>query len=133
MIKELSVNTGKNCELVEVTSRIQEVVSESGVKTGICKLFVPHTTAGILINENADPSVKADIIAALSRIVPEDAGYSHAEGNSPGHVKASLTGHSLEVFVVSGRLKLGTWQGIYFGEFDGPRSRKLWVSIDPGK
>ena len=129
LIAEIPVKSGKRNELIDVTSQVQQAVSKSGAKEGICVVYCPHTTAAITINENADPSVKQDIITALNRLVPENAGYSHTEGNSDSHIKAALVGNSRTILVQSGRLFLGTWEACYFCEFDGPRSRKLLVYI----
>jgi secondary thiamine-phosphate synthase enzyme len=129
-MKELTVKTGAHSEFVEITDRVQAVVEESDVKEGICICFVPHTTAGITINENADPDVVTDMIYALEKVVPwKDAHYRHGEGNSAAHVKSSMMGHSVQVLVRGGQLQFGTWQGIYLCEFDGPRSRKVWVTV----
>jgi len=128
---ELSVRTERRTQLQDVTAAIAKLVQDSGVHSGICYLYVPHTTAGIMINENADPSVAADIEAALARLVPQNAGYQHAEGNSDSHIKTSLVGVSATIFISEGRLELGRWQGIFFCEFDGPRSRLLRVKIVP--
>ena len=128
MNKTLSIQTRQKEHFVDITSKVSQVLAESGVTEGIVTCFVPHTTAGITINENADPSVVRDILFALDRAVP-DKGFHHAEGNSSAHIKASLMGSSLQVLVESGQLVLGTWQGIYFCEFDGPRNRHLIVSI----
>ncbi len=127
MYKEYVIKTRLREELVLVTGLVQEAVVESGVKEGMCLVQVPHTTAGIMINENADPDVVDDILKGLKQMVPDRADYFHLEGNSPAHIKASLMGCSVQVMIEAGRLMLGTWQGIYFCEFDGPRSRKLWV------
>jgi secondary thiamine-phosphate synthase enzyme len=127
---ELIVKTSRHAEFVDITDRVQEVVTSSGVRDGIVICFVPHTTAGITINENADPDVVRDMIHALEKAVPwEDSAYRHAEGNSAAHVKASMIGHSIHVLVRQARLQLGTWQGIYLCEFDGPRARKVWVNV----
>ena len=112
--------------MVDITAQVEREVSASGAEEGICVIFVPHTTAGITINENADPSVQADIQSVLSRLVPDGAGYNHLEGNADSHIKASLMGSSVCVPVEGGSLRLGTWQGIFFCEFDGPRQRKIW-------
>jgi secondary thiamine-phosphate synthase enzyme len=128
----LEVRTGSKTELIDVTARVQKVVAESGVAEGLCHVFVPHTTAGVTINENADPSVKADILMVLNKIISDREPYRHSEGNSPAHIKATLTGPQLTVFVSGGRLLLGTWQGIYFCEFDGPRHRKVHVKVTEG-
>ena len=128
----LEVRTGSKTELIDLTERVQKVVSESEVTEGLCHVFVPHTTAGVTINENADPSVKADILMVLNKIISDKEPYRHSEGNSPAHIKATLTGPQLTVFVSRGRLVLGTWQAIYFCEFDGPRTRKVHVKVTPG-
>ena len=128
-MEKISLKTNKRIELVDITGKVQSVVTKSKVKDGVCFIFCPHTTAGLTINENADPSVQADLINTLDRLVPEAAGYSHAEGNSDAHVKSSLFGQSLTIFVEGGRLALGTWQGVYFCEGDGPRSREAWIKI----
>lgn len=127
--KEVTVTTGSRVQLVDVTRQASEALAGSKVRNGMCYLYVPHTTAGITINENADPDVVTDIINGLEKIVPAAGGYRHAEGNSDAHIKASLMGFSCMVPVVDGRLALGTWQGIYFCEFDGPRRRKLLIGI----
>jgi len=130
-MKELVIKTNRHTEFVEITERVQTVVNESGVGEGMCVCFVPHTTAGITINENADPDVVTDMIYALDRAVPwKDPHYRHGEGNTAAHVKASMMGHSVHVLVRGGKLQFGTWQGIYLCEFDGPRSRKVWVSVN---
>ena len=127
---ELTVRTTQHAQFVEITDEIQRVVNESGVKEGVCMVFVPHTTAGVTINENADPDVVADMIYALDQAVPwKDARYQHGEGNTAAHVKSSLMGHSVHVLVRGGKLQFGTWQGVFLCEFDGPRSRKVWVRV----
>jgi secondary thiamine-phosphate synthase enzyme len=129
-MKELMVKTSAHTQFVEITGEVQRVVGESGVQEGVCICFVPHTTAGITINENADPDVASDMMYALDRAVPwKDAHYRHGEGNTAAHVKSSLLGHSVQVFVRSGQLQFGTWQGIFLCEFDGPRSRNVWVTV----
>jgi len=128
-MKTLHVRTHSREEIIDLTSEVQDVVASSGVKDGLCIVFVPHTTAGVTINENADPDVRTDFLAALRRAVPDNLPFAHSEGNSPAHIKASLIGSSLTVIVADGGLCLGTWQGIQFCEFDGPRSRKLYVRI----
>ncbi len=132
MLHTLSVRTNTRTELLDLTSRVQEVVHGSGVSEGLCHLFVPHTTAGVTINENADPSVKADILMALNKLISDREPYRHQEGNSPAHVKASIIGPHLTVLVSKGLLVLGTWQGIFFCEFDGPRSRHVHVKVVEG-
>lgn len=129
MIVTVSIATRERSEMIDITSKVKEELKKSGLKDGICFLFVPHTTAGITINESADPSVATDIQAFLNKLIPWDGPYRHLEGNSAAHIKSSLTGNSVLIFVESGHLKLGTWQGIFFCEFDGPRSRKLHVKF----
>ena len=131
MTSRLSVTTRKRVELADITAEVQREAADSGVSSGTCIVYVPHTTAGITINENADPDVRRDIIAHLERMVPRQGGYHHMEGNSDAHIKASLLGFSVTVLIESGRLVLGTWQGIFFCEFDGPRSRQVYVKIVP--
>jgi len=128
-MKTITVRTSTREELVDVTGPVQEAVSESGIDTGMVICFVPHTTAGITINEDADPDVRRDIIYKLNKEIPRQDAYRHAEGNSDAHIKASLMGSSLQVLVEKGRLVLGRWQGIYFCEFDGPRTRQLIVKV----
>ncbi|MFH1037436.1 MAG: secondary thiamine-phosphate synthase enzyme YjbQ [PVC group bacterium] len=128
-MKTIALKTCRRSEMVEITDLVEREVSASGMEDGICVVFVPHTTAGITINENADPSVRADIQSVLSRLVPAGTGYSHLEGNADSHVRASLMGSSVCVPVERGRLRLGTWQGIFFCEFDGPRQRRVWISF----
>lgn len=130
MVFEFEVKTDRRNTLVDVTSLLDKALDESGVKQGVLTAFVPHTTAGITINENADPSVKRDILLTLEKLIPEHGDYRHLEGNSDAHLKASLFGSSEQVIINRGRLVLGTWQGVYFSEFDGPRTRKLVVNID---
>ncbi len=128
-MERISVKTSKRIELIDITDAIAKIASKSGVKEGICFIFCPHTTAGLTINENADPSVRRDIINTLNKLVPENAGYAHSEGNADSHIKSSLFGSSLTIFIEGGQLAFGTWQGIYFCEGDGPRSREVWVKI----
>lgn len=132
MMRELSLRTSAKVELVDITDLVEETVSKSGIKSGLCCVYVPHTTAGITINENADPSVRKDIIKELNKNIPFDDNYSHAEGNAAAHVKASLMGFSQNIFFEEKRLVLGTWQGIYFCEFDGPRHRKIYIKLIEG-
>jgi secondary thiamine-phosphate synthase enzyme len=129
MIQTFQLRTSTQTEFVDITRSVQEAVKKTGVEDGICIIFIPHTTAGVTINENADPSVIQDIIMELNKIVPLKDPYRHMEGNSPAHIKASLVGCSQIVFVESRKLLLGTWQGIFFCEFDGPRSRKVFVKV----
>lgn len=125
----LNIKTNAHTEMQDITDRVQQTVSDSGIENGICMLFVPHTTVAVTINENADPDVVRDFTKELGKIVPWDDGYHHLEGNSAAHLKASLIGFSEHIIIENGRLQLGTWQGIYFCEYDGPRNRKLKVKI----
>jgi len=129
LIREIPVKTRRRNELVDITSTIRELIDESGVKEGICHIFVPHTTAAVTINEKADPAVATDISNTLEKIIPAGWGYRHAEGNSDSHVKSSLVGASELVIITEGRPVLGTWQAVFFCEFDGPRSRHCVVRI----
>lgn len=129
MIHKLDIKTHSQVEFQEITSRIREIVEASGVKSGVCHIFVPHTTAAILVNEHADPSVVGDIDAQLEIMAPQHKNYRHMEGNSPAHIKASLLGDSRTLFIEDGKLVLGTWQGIFFCEFDGPRNRSVLVKV----
>ncbi|MGB9839543.1 secondary thiamine-phosphate synthase enzyme YjbQ [Thermovenabulum sp.] len=126
-MKIISINTTARTQMVDITSEIKKAVSESGVKDGLCFVFTPHTTAGVTINENADEDVKIDIINTLNKLIPQRGDYRHAEGNSDAHLKASLIGSSVMLAIEKGELVLGTWQGIIFCEFDGPRQRKVFV------
>jgi secondary thiamine-phosphate synthase enzyme len=126
-MRSFSIRTHKHTQFLDITRDVQSAVHDLVVKSGVLTIFVPHTTAGITINENADPDVTADIADVLDRVVPWQANYRHGEGNAAAHVKASLMGSSVQVLVEDGRLQLGTWQAIYFCEFDGPRSRNVWI------
>jgi secondary thiamine-phosphate synthase enzyme len=126
---EFSIDTRSRTEMVDITAAVERQVRASGVRAGLCLVFVPHTTAGVTINESADPDVRTDLLKALEAMVPADAGYRHAEGNSPAHVKASLMGSSQTVAIVNGAPALGTWQGIFLCEFDGPRKRRVQLRI----
>ncbi len=128
MIK-IEVPTKKRAELIDVTSKIESVLNKENISQGLCVVYCPHTTAALTINENADPCVKNDILNHLEELVPSDKNYTHLEGNSDGHIKASLLGFSRTIIVDKGKLVLGTWQGIYFCEFDGPRNRKIYLEI----
>lgn len=128
-MKNITIRTSGQVELIDITAKVQDLITLNGVDDGLCLVFVPHTTAGITINENADPDVCSDMIKQLNKIVPFNDAYKHAEGNSAAHIKASMLGFSQTIIVQGGRLQLGTWQGIYFAEFDGPRQRKVWVKI----
>ncbi len=129
MLQTLTLNTRSRTEFLDLTGEIEAAVLKSGVREGLCHLFVPHTTAALTINENADPSVKSDILMVLNKIISDQEPYRHLEGNSPAHIKASLLGPQLTLMVSGGRLVLGTWQGIYLCEFEGPRSRRLYLKV----
>jgi secondary thiamine-phosphate synthase enzyme len=128
-MQTLGIRSSQRVELIDVTHEVTEVVRGSGVAEGFCLVYVPHTTAAVTINENADPSVVRDVIRKLSELVPQDDAYSHSEGNSDAHVKSTLVGCSTVIPVQGGRLVLGTWQAVYFCEFDGPRSRRVIVQV----
>ena len=128
-MRKIEVKTRTREELIDITSRVKEEVAHSGINNGICHVYIPHTTAGATINENADPSVKEDILMTMKKLVPDNLPYRHSEGNSPAHVKASLVGSSVNVIIEEGELQLGTWQGIFFCEFDGPRSRRAYIKV----
>ena len=125
----ITVQSKKKTQLIDITSKINEVVQSAGMRQGLCMLYVPHTTAAIAINESADPSVKNDIIMILNKVIPWDADYRHFEGNSPAHIKSTIVGPSELIAVENDRLVLGTWQGIFFCEFDGPRTRKVHIRL----
>ena len=127
-MKEISVRTTNHTQFVNIDGKVQEAIAEAGLKEGLCHIFVPHTTAGVTINENADPDVVRDMIQALERAVPWRADYAHAEGNAAAHVKASMICFSQTVPLKGGKLAFGTWQSVYFCEFDGPRTRKVWIT-----
>ena len=129
MISEFTVHTRARSEFADITREVAEALRSSGVTEGVCQVYIPHTTAGVTINENADPDVTHDIIATLDSVIPWQRGYRHGEGNSAAHIKASMMGFSAMVPVTGGRLVLGTWQGIYFCEFDGPRTRRVVVNV----
>ena len=129
MVKEISVNSSTREEMINIDPVVAEFIRDSKVREGVLTIFVPHTTAAVTINENADPSVVCDIIKGLQTMIPKRAGYTHSEGNSDAHIKASLIGHSERLIVSSGRLLLGTWQSLYFCEFDGPRTRRIFLHI----
>ena len=129
VLEEFRVKTLKREVLVNITSEINNIVKNTSINEGVCRIFVPHTTAGVTINENADPAVMKDIISYLNKLIPQRAGFSHMEGNSDAHIKSSLTGSSLDVIIHKGKLVLGTWQGCYLAEFDGPRNRKIYVQV----
>jgi secondary thiamine-phosphate synthase enzyme len=131
MIETLSVSTSRQTELVDITPQVSRVVAEAAITEGTCLVYVPHTTAAVTINENADPSVKRDVLMILNKIIPSSADYRHAEGNSPAHIKATLVGSSERMIIKGGDLVLGRWQGVFFCEFDGPRTRRVFVQINP--
>lgn len=125
----IHIRTSKQCELLDITREVEGIVNKSGITSGICYVFVPHTTAGITINENADPDVVNDILMELNKIVPLKDNYRHGEGNSAAHIKSSMVGCSQDVLVEKSSLALGTWQSLFFCEFDGPRNRKVWITV----
>jgi secondary thiamine-phosphate synthase enzyme len=126
---KITLSTHKRIELIDITEKIQKIVTESKIKEGVCFLFCPHTTAGLTINENYDPSVRYDIEKTLSLLIPENKNYSHSEGNADSHIKSTIFGSSLVIFIEEGKLCFGTWQGIFFCESDGPRQREVWIKI----
>lgn len=132
MITNLDVKSINQCGFINITSDVQMVVADSNIKSGVCYLHVPHTTAGITINEGADPSVLSDILLTLNKLVSKDPNYTHMEGNSDAHVKSTLTGVDLNILIENGKLLLGTWQAIFFCEYDGPRNRKVFVKVIEG-
>jgi len=130
-MKKFDVETGSREVFVDITSQVEEEVRKSDIKSGVCVVYVPHTTAAVTINENADPTVRQDILMTLRKAVPDSLPYAHSEGNSPAHVKSSLVGASITIPIEEGRLVLGTWQGVFFCEFDGPRRRQVDIKIIP--
>lgn len=132
MLTTLTVRTTARTEFIDITPQVAEAVRASGVQEGLCHLFVPHTTAAVTINENADPTVRADILMVLNKVISDREAYRHLEGNSPAHIKASLVGPDLTVIITGGKLLLGTWQGLFFCEFDGPRTRRVHIKIREG-
>jgi secondary thiamine-phosphate synthase enzyme len=131
-LKTISVKTENAQQMVDITQQLRLVVRESGVKSGVCRVFIPHTTAAVTINENADPNVRRDILNRLEQVAPSDGTYLHTEGNSHAHIKSSLVGSSVVVLVEAGRLVLGTWQSIFLCDFDGPRTRNVMVRVSEG-
>ena len=131
MVRYIEVKSRNRTEMIDITAEVRDIIKAWGVKTGLCQLFVLHTTAGITVNEGADPAVQRDIITFLNKKVPTDFYYTHREGNSDAHIKASLTGSSLSLIVEGGKPLLGTWQAVFFCEFDGPRPRKVAVTVVP--
>jgi len=128
-MKTFTIQTHSREELIDITPQVKDAIDASGARNGICLVYVPHTTAGVTINENADPSVRTDILMTYRNIVPDSLPYTHAEGNSPAHVKGTLVGSSVSVIIENGKPELGTWQGVFFCEFDGPRMRKAYVKV----
>jgi len=128
-MNQFSVKTGARFQMIDITDRVSAIVRESGIRNGICYVFVPHTTAAVTINENADPSVPRDILAELDKVIPLSDNYRHMEGNAAAHIKASMLGASETVFIENGALVLGTWQSLFFCEFDGPRTRRVLVQL----
>ncbi|MCX6088124.1 MAG: secondary thiamine-phosphate synthase enzyme YjbQ [Caldiserica bacterium] len=125
----LEIETTSHTEMIDITAEIAAAISKNNVKSGVCTIFVPHTTAGVTLNENADPSVRKDFINVFEKLIPKYERYSHAEGNAPAHIKSSIFGSSLNIIIEDGKPVLGTWQGIFFCEFDGPRNRKIYLQI----
>ena len=132
-VRTLTIKTSRRTELKNVTAEIQSAVRESGCAEGVCHIYIPHTTAGVLINEGDDPALARDIEAALDKLIPHTANYTHAEGNSDSHIKTALIGSSQTVWIEAGRLILGRWQSIFFAEFDGPRTREVRIKIVPDR
>lgn len=132
MTSRIELSTPSRTTLVDITAQVERVVRDSGIEEGVCYLYVPHTTAAITINENADPSVRADILKEVNKVIPFDDNYSHLEGNAAAHIKSTLVGVSKTIPVEKGKLSLGTWQGIFFCEFDGPRKRRVLVRVTGG-
>lgn len=128
-MQTFSVKTKQRTEMIDITRQVSAAVASSGIRNGVCTVFIPHTTAGVTINENADPDVQRDILMEINKIVPLQDDYRHAEGNSAAHLKSSLFGCSANVIVAEGQLRLGTWQSVFFCEFDGPRTREVWVQV----
>lgn len=128
-MQKIKLQTRSRTELLEITQQVENIVRGSGVREGVCCVYVPHTTAGIIINENADPSVRRDILSTLNKTIPFEGSYTHAEGNAPAHIKSSLVGFSASIPICDGKLALGAWQGIFFCEFDGPRSREVFIQL----
>ena len=128
---QFTVKTRSQTEMIDITASIEEIVRKNGLEEGLCFVFIPHTTAAVTINESADPSVKADMLKVINQVIPWEAGYRHMEGNSPAHIKSTLVGASESIAVEKRRLVLGTWQGVFFCEFDGPRTRNVNVNLFP--
>ena len=132
-MEKFTVRSTDHTSIIDITPQIQSIITASGIKNGICYVFIPHTTAGISINENADPDVKSDILKEINKVIPFKDSYRHMEGNAAAHIKSSLFGNSETIFLEDGRLQLGTWQGIFFCEFDGPRTRQVWIKLIPSE
>jgi secondary thiamine-phosphate synthase enzyme len=132
ILHKISLSTGSRSQFVDITARIQDMINLEKLKDGLALVWVPHTTAGLTVNENADPDVVRDLLASLDKRFPWDENYAHSEGNSAAHIKSSLMGCGKTLIVMDGRLALGTWQGLYFCEFDGPRKREVWVKLVEG-
>ena len=132
-MEELQIKSHNRIEMIDITLPVQKLVKQSGVHSGLCVVFVPHTTAAVTINENADPCVIQDLLMELNKVIPLQDGYRHSEGNAAAHIKSSLTGCSQTVIIEKGKLQLGTWQSLFFCEFDGPRDRKVWITIVKGE
>ena len=130
-MKTLGVKTNRRTQFVDITGEVEQAVRESDMKSGVCHVYVPHTTAGVVINEDSDPDVASDVEGIFDRLIPHKGPYRHGEGNTDSHMKAILTGTSQSVFIENGKLALGTWQGIFLGEFDGPRQRTVFIKIAP--
>lgn len=129
MIRKIKISSNQRCQLIDITPEIVKIIEKEKLASGIIHIFCPHTTAAITINENYDPSVKEDIVTTLGKLIPYGSDYSHAEGNADAHIKSAIIGSSRSIFVDNGKLQLGTWQGIFFCEFDGPRTREIWIKI----
>ncbi|MCK8828449.1 secondary thiamine-phosphate synthase enzyme YjbQ [Natroniella acetigena] len=132
MLHEFVVKTKSKTELIDLTTKVQKIIEQANIRTGQCIIFVPHTTAGITINENADPTVEEDILRQINKVIPFKDNYQHLEGNSAAHIKATLFGSSEQIIIEQGELLLGTWQGVYFAEFDGPRTRRVNIKLIEG-
>ncbi len=128
-METITVKTGRQTEMIDITSQVGAAVKKAGVRSGMCTVFIPHTTAGVTINENADPAVMRDILMEVNKVIPFKDGYAHMEGNSAAHIKSSLFGCSEHIIIENGGLQLGTWQSVFFCEFDGPRTRKAWIQV----
>ncbi len=127
MFSKITIQTRSKVDLIDITAQVQQAIADKGITEGVCFLFCPHTTAGIVLNENWDPTVEQDVAMVLKHMVPEKLSYRHSEGNSTAHIKSVLVGNDHFIFIEEGKLQMGTWQGIFFAEFDGPRQRTLWV------